>query len=63
MRPMLIRRDLFRVAADLEFLEELGETINQRRGPLDDVASLEEAVAEAQPKRKARTPSTAAGGD
>ena len=36
MRPMIIRRDLFRIAADLEFLEEVGETINERRKQLEE---------------------------
>ena len=35
MKPMLIRRNLFRLAADLEFLEEVGETINERRKQLE----------------------------
>lgn len=52
MRPMLIRRDLFRVAADLEFLEEIGETINERRKQLESRAAAErEATATTEPRR------------
>lgn len=46
IRPMLIRRDLFRVAADLEFLEELGETIKQRTRREAEIAA---AAAESAP--------------
>jgi len=57
MRPMLIRRDMFRVAADLEFLEEVGETIAVRPGEVPGAKTSEMAPTEpvaAGPGRKPR---------
>lgn len=52
MRPMLIRRDLFRVAADLEFLDEIGETIVERRKQLESQTTAErKAAAKNEPRR------------
>lgn len=52
MRPMLIRRDLFRVAADLEFLDEIGETIIERRKQLESQTTAErKAAAKNEPRR------------
>lgn len=63
MRPMLIRRDMFRVAADLEFLEEIGETITERRRQLEAESREDSANHELaeKPKRRARKKSARAG--
>ena len=54
MRPMLIRRDMFRVAADLECLQEIGETITARRQELEAEAAAAEAAPAEKPKRRIR---------
>ncbi|MDG2307895.1 MAG: PadR family transcriptional regulator [Candidatus Binatia bacterium] len=62
MRPMLIRRDLFRVAADLEFLEDIGETLNGRRKQCEEVEASPAVAAKPQTKRKPKARTRAVGG-
>ncbi len=58
MRPMLIRRDMFRVAADLEFLDEIAETIRERRKQIDQDQSGRhiDAVADGADPRPRKRP-------
>ena len=49
MKPMLLRRELLRIAADLEFIGEVGQTIKER--PDGDRAWAQAAAAQPPPQR------------
>lgn len=56
IKPMLLRRDLYRLAADLEFLEEVAVTIDERRKELGESAGSAAAATEetAKPVKRKR---------